>query len=481
MSGHSRTCSVLLCMAMLLAGCATRAPESVPVDRAGGVALAKSVEDQLGFYSDSYLLNYVDAIGRRLASELDDPLPGLRFQIVDQAMPNVFSTADGYVYLSRGIVALAGSEDELAAVLAHELAHVALNHRVQPLRVAQSDGLKVPGKLVGTVIGDELTAIIDAPVVLAGRVSPGTFSPQQEAEADAFGLQLAGKAGYEPAALATMLRTLERSLAVLPDTWQGMSFFDRHPRAPGRVGQIGRLVADVRWRAAPHFAKDQAAFLKRLDGLYWGPGNPIQGLFQGHTFLQPDLHFVITLPAGWRLVNTPRFVGAFEPNGRAVLVLGGAGRMVPPKVYADQFAEQLEKKPGITPDESRAVELGNWPGWLLRYRDDSGAEPASVYALWVRSEHTMFRVLTAGLDRYTDTLKQSVLSLHDMTETERKSILAHRLRIETARAGETLAGLSVRTGNLWSPELTQAVNGLGWDAVLKAGQRVKVMRAEPYW
>ncbi|HHQ13545.1 MAG TPA: hypothetical protein ENK16_00820, partial [Chromatiales bacterium] len=409
MSGRSKTCGILLCMAVLMAGCATRRPESAVIEQAGGIGLAQSVENQLGFYSDSYLLNYVDAIGRRLVSELDDAPAGMRFQIVDQAMPNVFSTSDGYIYLSRGLLALVGNEDELAAVLAHELAHVALRHRVHPLPAVQRPGgLQVSGKLVDTIVGKELAAIINAPVAQAGRVLPGAFTPEQEAEADVFGLRLAGEAGYEPAALATILRTLERTLAVLPDSGQDTGFFDRHPLTPRRIGRVERLGDTMRWRPAPHFAKDQAAFLKRLDGLYWGPGNPIQGLFQGQTFLQPDMRFVMTLPDGWRLANTPSFVGAFEPNRHAVLVFGGAGRLAPPQAYADEFAERVEKKLGIAPDESRSVELGNWPGWLLRYRDNSGVEPVSVYYLWIRSERTMFRVLAAGQDRYTETMKQSL-------------------------------------------------------------------------
>ena len=469
-------------MVVLLAACANSGPGRVADEQADGRVLARAVEDQIGFYSDSYLLNYVDAVGRRLVSELDDPPVGVRFQITDQATPNAFATADGYVYLTRGILALAGSEDELAAILAHELAHVALHHYARlPRSPAPQAGLDVPGKLVHTVVSEELAAIIEVPVIAAGRVSLGAFSPNQESEADAFGMRLAAAAGYRPAALASVLRTLERTLAVLPDTSQSTPFFGRHPSVPGRSDTIEQLAAALQWQPAPHFAKDQAAFLKRLDGLYWGPGNPIQGLFQGQTFLQPDMRFVITLPEGWRLANTPRFVGAFESDGHALVVLGSAGRMAPPRTYAEQFSARVEKKLGVVPAESRSVELGSWPGWLLRYRDDSGAGPASVYYLWIRSGRTMFRVLAAGLDRYTETMKQSLLSLHDMTEAERKSIVAHRLRIETAQAGENLAGLSARSDNLWSPELTEAVNGLNPDGRLRAGQAVKIMRAERFW
>src|SRR5262245_66319685 len=102
------------------------APPSRDVEQGGQVA--KLVERQIGLYSLPEAEAYVRKVGDRLVPIVNVPRWKFSFQIVDQAEPNAFSLPGGPVYVSRGLLALIDREDELACVLAHEIAHVTQRH-----------------------------------------------------------------------------------------------------------------------------------------------------------------------------------------------------------------------------------------------------------------------------------------------------------------------------------------------------------------
>ncbi len=470
---------VFLPLVLALTGCASTV--TVEQEEAAGASLAEQVENQIGLYNDDYLKNYVDAVGRRLVAELGATPYSFRFHVVDQAKPNAFATPGGYIYLSRGIMALVNTEDELAGVLAHEISHVTQRHHAKQASRGVLPGLlTVPGRVVGSVVSEDVGKMINAPIEGAGKVYLSSFSRGQESEADQVGMRLAGRAGYDPAALAAILGNLGATIESLTGQQQKFSFFDSHPTTPTRVADIESAAAGVPWRGSTPFAKDQAALLKRLDGLWWGPNNPAQGIFEGQKFMQPDLNFTATFPAGWHAVNTPQFVGAFEPEQQAIVVIGTAGPPVDPSQFARAFVKKLRAEAGVEPAENRKVELGEWPAHLVRIADPSGESPVSIYYLWVASPRLTFQLIGAGTDEYRDALRDTAMSLRNLTPEEATSIVGYRVRIAAAQAGETLTELSAREDNVWSAELTAAANGLPVDAVLEQGALIKILRREPY-
>ncbi|MDJ0928545.1 MAG: M48 family metalloprotease [Gammaproteobacteria bacterium] len=472
---------LILAATAALTACGGTGLTTVEDENQAGQQVARQVADQIGLYSDSYLRNYVDAVGRRLVAELGDTPYQFTFQIVDQPEPNAFATPGGYIYLSRGILALVNNEDELAGILAHEISHVTQRHHARQAQRSVLPGLlTLPGQVVGAVVSEDIGERINAPITQAGKVYLASFSRTQETEADTIGMQLAARAGYDPNALGSSLDNLERTVTVLAGEQRRATFFDTHPTTPDRVANIEKQGRSLQWSPVTPFAADQAAFFKRIDGLYWGPDNPLQGVFQDQKFLQPDMGFTVTFPDGWQTVNTPNFVGAFEPNQQALMVLGGAGQLAPPEAYARAFADEVERETGIVPDEIAPAELGEWPAHFVRIRDTSGEAPASIYYVWIRSDRTMFQIIAAGLDSYTETMRQAALSLRNMTQEERESIMAYRVRIATAEAGESIADLSGRTGNLWNEPLTEATNGRTSGAALEDGELIKILRAERY-
>jgi predicted Zn-dependent protease len=261
---------------------------------------------------------------------------------------------------------------------------------------------------------------------------------------------------------------------------RGFSFFDSHPQTPTRVADIEHEAARIQWWPGKPFAKNQATFLKRLDGLTWGPNNPMQGVFVGQQFMQADMNFSIMFPDGWQTTNTPRYVGAFEPNQKAIVLFGSPERPGPAHELAEAFADELRSVAKLEPTEMRAFEIGEWPASLVRIEDSSGAEPVSIYFVWINSRRSTFQIVAVGADRYRDELRETALSLRDMTADERRSIVAYRIRIATAEGGENMEALSTRTDNVLSAAFTAALNGLPSDVELDAGALIKILSKEAY-
>jgi predicted Zn-dependent protease len=100
---------------------------------------ARRVAETIGLLDDAVLVAYVRAVGERLARGAPRTDVRYTFEVVDTEQPDAFALPGGHVYVSRGLLALTNSEDELAGVLGHEIGHVAANgvEAVAPLRSGQ--------------------------------------------------------------------------------------------------------------------------------------------------------------------------------------------------------------------------------------------------------------------------------------------------------------------------------------------------------
>ena len=466
---------------LLITACVGTGLVTVDDEKQVGSEVAKQVEEQIGIYPAEYLTSWVDAVGRRLVASLDTTPYYFRFSVIDQGEPNAFAAPGGYIYISRGLMALINTEDELAGILAHEIIHVTRRHHARQAQRAVLPGiLSLPGRAIGKVVGEDIGNTINAPIEAAGGAYVASYGRDQESEADRLGMQLAARAGYDPAALADALFNLERTVTLLAGEQHEAGFFDSHPTTPTRVADIERDAAKITWTRAQPFAQNQQALLDRLDGLFWGTNNPVQGIFRAQQFMHPDMDFTITFPNGWNAVNTPVFVGAFAPGNQALVILGGAERPGSATELATAFIEELRAEAGLEPAEARPVKIDAGPAYLVRIEDLSGGQPTSIYYLWVNARNTTFRFIAAGADSFRDQLRDTVLSLRTLTDEEKASIYAYRIRSVTARAGESVDVLSERSGNYFSPELTGAVNGFPDTTVLKQDQLVKILRRKAY-
>ena len=479
-SRKSNGSRLLMACLVLLGGCLPLALTPLELDKELGKQTAKQVTEQIGLYEAPVTGGYVRAIGDRLVDHLEDRQFQYVFNIVDQQEPNAFAAPGGYIYFSRGLLALANSEDELAGVMGHEISHVTRRHSVrQSQKGILPRLLTLPGRIVGGVVSKNLGALLNAPVNLAGTVYLASYSRGQESEADRLGIALAARSGYDPQTLAVMLSQLQKAQEAQTGKAVSFSFFASHPMTPTRIKEIDREAADLHWTRQAPIADGRMEFLRRLDGLVLEE-DPAQGLFKGRQFLHPDRNFTITFPEGWKTLNTPSAVGAFAEKKDGLAVIGLAGKDADPDLVAQTFINDMKREQKAEPTEVKSVEFGDWHGKLVTYADTTGKEPMTLYFLWVRMGTMTYQLIGLGPERYHEQLRETAMSLRPMTAEERQSVTVKRLRIAEARAGETLEEFGRRTGNGWTPAYTAVANEIPGDTPLEAGQLIKISHEEPY-
>src|SRR5919201_2940839 len=277
-------------------GCSTISPQE---ERQIGGKEAREVEKTVGLVRDRHLIEYITSIGARLERAAGRADIAWRWSIADDPDMNAFALPGGWVYVTRGLLALSNCEDELAGVLAHEMAHVLERHAVK--RVGAATPLAVlfgvPSGILG-MVSPSLGGIVGG----AGRVVSGLalapYSRDQERAADRVGIALCARAGWNPRALADILASLERAESLGDGASKRQSsFFATHPSTPDRVANIQSTAGALSRTSAAPIAGSRAAFLGRLDGLVIG-NNAANGVFVGRRFLHADFDVSVEMPEG---------------------------------------------------------------------------------------------------------------------------------------------------------------------------------------
>jgi len=194
---------------------------------------------------------YVNAVGNVLAAAAmgaprkDDrpsPVAGWHFVIVEDSTINAFAAPGGFILVNRGTIEAAKNEDELAAVLAHEIGHVVRGHALGSIKKSRMSGvykefLTSSVQLDEAQLGTLTKAFEGAMDDMVDSMVVKGYSRESELEADRIGLKIMSDAGYDPNAFVAFLETLEKH--------QGGGkggFSATHPKASDRIAQLRREV-----------------------------------------------------------------------------------------------------------------------------------------------------------------------------------------------------------------------------------------------
>ncbi len=218
-------------------------------DVQAGQQAAREVEQQLPLLNDSEINSYVNRVGMRLVNAIPEEFQHREFRyffkVVNQREINAFALPGGPMYVNRGMIEAAKSEGEMAGVMAHELAHVALRHGTAQATKAQKYSiLGGLGAIAGAVIGGGLGSVIGQGSQTAVGVYFLKFSREYETQADVLGAQIMARAGYNPNDLAEMFKTIERQ-----GGGGGPQFLSSHPNPANRyqrINQEAQLIGGVR-------------------------------------------------------------------------------------------------------------------------------------------------------------------------------------------------------------------------------------------
>ncbi|MFH0838711.1 MAG: M48 family metalloprotease [Candidatus Omnitrophota bacterium] len=229
---------IVICILVLsLSGCATIYNPATgrqelifldtPQEVAIGNKVSRQVEQEYRLSRDPALNERLRVIGENIVAVCERQDVRYHFAVIREKELNAFSLPGGYVYVNTGLMEQT-TDDELAGVLAHEIAHVAARHSIKKLQAAMGYNL-----LMSLALGRGEPVEYERALGIAVNIISLGYEREDEREADKLAVRYTRKAGYDPYAIITMLKKLQKLEA--EDPLSMVVFLRSHPRAEERI------------------------------------------------------------------------------------------------------------------------------------------------------------------------------------------------------------------------------------------------------
>ncbi|WP_232314936.1 M48 family metalloprotease [Oceanibaculum pacificum] len=427
-----------------------------------------------GPYDNQQVTGYVNRLGQSLAQHSEMPDLAFTFTVLDSPIVNAFALPGGYVYVTRGLLALADSEAELAGVMAHEIGHVTARHSAE--RYSQGTVANVGVALLGVLTGsNELAGVAG----YGAQAYLQSYSRSQEFEADTLGVRYLTRAGYQPNAMASFLYKLDqhsRLQAQLagksPDVVDQTNIMATHPRTVDRV-EAARQAAGV--TAAPDARIGHEEHLQSIDGMLYGD-NPAQGVVRGQEFIHPDLRFRFTVPEGYTLVNGQTQVQATGPNGATIVFDMDKPQGSPSaRDYLAAWGQSLQVS------SVEQIQVNGMNAATASVRANTNRGPADVRLVAIAGgEGTFYRFLFVTPPQQTQQLsaglQQTTYSFRRLNASEAGNVRPERIALYRTRAGDTQQSVAARMpAGPFQLERFTVLNGLPAGQMPPTGSLLKLV------
>lgn len=421
-----------------------------------------------GAYEDEKLESLLAIIAGALVAKTDDPNRAYDITILDSATVNAFALPGGYLYVTRGLLALANDGAEVAAVLAHEMAHVSANHGLQRSREAQA--ADIAEDVLANVVSNELAVQV---AKASAQQKLAAFSQRQELQADAIGIRHMAAAGYDAFAASRFLNSMKRysawrsSLSAPED-----DMASTHPSTPQRIELAKRHAR----QSGPEGTgkRKRKRFLEGIDGMIFGE-KASEGFVRGNVFAHTGLGITFSVPVDFDLTNRSDAVLASGPNQQALRF-----DAVAIKDRKQSAASYLASGwvNGLDAESVRPVTINGNKG-AAGYAA-AGDWQFSITVINAGRMHYRF-ILAAPRDAAAviNTGHAIAKTFRTLTKTEIARLKPLRLKVVTVRSGDTVARLAGRMqGVKRKVALFRALNGLDSKGKISPGSQVKLVRAD---
>jgi predicted Zn-dependent protease len=211
-------------------------------------------------YDNPQVNQYLNVLGQAIAQASDLPslFGGYHFLILNSDDINAFATPSGLVFVTRGLLRCCPSEDAVAAVLAHEVAHVERRHgmaAIQKARITEALAtIATEGaRTLGSAEVAKLTEVFGGAITdITNTLINNGYARSSEYEADQAAVRILSRQGYDPRGLAEMLRVMKRNLKP-----GGFDFVKTHPAPDDRIAELGKGGLDTAGAPRPVAARQK--------------------------------------------------------------------------------------------------------------------------------------------------------------------------------------------------------------------------------
>jgi predicted Zn-dependent protease len=507
----SRAAALLLAAA--LSGCAAQNVNPVtgktiytPVSAAteasvGKKAYAQMIADYGVYKEDAALAATVDRVGQALAKNVVRKSVRYTFTILDDDEINAFALPGGYVTITRGALAFANSEAEVAAILGHEIGHVDAFHfhakgDDNAARTVLSVLLRHSGDPGDLALADRL----------ADRSTNSTaYSKAQEFEADALSVHYMALAGYDPQGILAALHTEDAKRQLDDGGMKGnlvahdiLALDQSHPATPDREARAREAVEaeaakdavlaaaspgaaassqpDVRPQPSASQGADRDAYLAAIDGMVFG-ADPGEGTVDGRRLVNATLGFSFEAPEDFDLWTDHS--GAFGIGRNSVLVIEADEEADAGQSLVAYVESSMMKKMSVA--NVRPLEIDGYraatglvvqDAFVIRLgavRAIDGNRGNHLYQLMYVAPRRAFNALDPGF-------LSSLKSFRPLAGAEATPKPPRRLKIVTVASGDTVKSLAERM-SVKEKKLDwfRVLNGLAAGDEVKAGDKVKLV------
>ena len=431
----------------------------------------ENVVKQFGLYDNPALNAYVNQIGQKVSQYTERSDVQYKFFIVDSPITNAFALPGGYVYVSRGLLSLANSEAELAAVLGHEVGHITGRHSAE--RYSTGVVTSLGAAVIAAAIGGESAS---QALGVGSDLLLKSYSRDQENEADTLGIRYLARSGYDTTAMTSFLGNLQADSALEAKIdgrdAPGASYFSTHPATAERiaktVSQAGNYQGDGQ--------TNRDGYLAMLNGMPFGD-SAAQGFARGQDFYHTTMGFAFTVPQGFRIANQPDSVAAVSKTGAVMLFdMVSHDLSSDPAAYIGQVWMKDQPINGVEKtmiNDMKAASAG--------FQGRVNGRPMNIRLVAIEWQPgTVARFQIAIPDGAPVALVEDIIratrSFRVLSPSERHSIQPYKLRIVTAGVGDSVFSLAgTMPFDDFREERFRVLNGMRPDETVQAGRQYKVV------
>lgn len=438
--------------------------------------------DQMGgAYENTQITQYVNNLGQKLVANSEMSDSKFTFTVLDTPMVNAFALPGGYVYVTRGIMAMLNSEAALASVVGHEIGHVTARHSARRYNNQLFAGIGTV--LAGVVTGDS---------ALANSLGQGaqaylmSYSRNQEYQSDELGVRYSSRSGYDPYAAAEMLQSLDAEhklqliLADRAGEPEKTDFFSTHPNTQDRVTRAHAAAAATQISENSR-DRNQSAYFNTIDGMRYGD-DPKEGIINGREFVHPVMKLKFTAPQNYQLQNSSQAVmasGTGDASGSAVIFAGASMEGMTINQYGQKVWEAFEIENPMENIQSMDINgMDAMTGYTSMALNNVQYNIRLIAINYGNNSAYHFLMITpeSKLAALSDGLRRMSYSFNKITQAEADQIKGRHIRIITVQNGDTIDSISRNmTFDDFKVERFVALNGLNQGQALRAGQRLKLI------
>ena len=207
-----------------------------------GRAIMRDIRQSGNVIDDPLMTEYINEVGNRIAAQATDGDVDFTFFVIDDHRINAFALPGGFIGIHTGLLEATRNEDELAGVLAHEVAHVTQRHIARAIHANSRQSILSTAIMLGAMIAGAVSG--DSDVLQAGTaVAQGTaaqaqinFTRSNEYEADRVGIETLADAGFDPYGMASFFEVMSRQTTTAPDH-RAPEFLRTHPVTTSRIAE----------------------------------------------------------------------------------------------------------------------------------------------------------------------------------------------------------------------------------------------------